>query len=218
MQKTQTGVFVLLVTGYCCMAQTATTNEGRDPAMPETAIVTSNRPEFIPMTQVERVRYYFKSTFNSTSVLTSAAGSGITQWENSPKEWKQGAEGYGMRVGNSYAQHIIRQTMMFGASSVLHEDNRYLPSGQSGFGPRLKYAIASTLLARRDDGGRRLSFSRIGGTAGAAFVSRRWQPHSTNTTGDAATSFGISMGSQAGMNVAREFLSDVLHRHRSDKL
>ncbi len=140
------------------------------------------------------------------AVGASAAGAGISQWEDTPSEWKQGAEGYGRRFANSYGQHLLRQTMMFGAASVLHEDNRYIRCSESGFGPRLKYAVLSTFLARRDDGTRRFSFSRIGSTAGTAFISRTWQPHSTDTPSDAASSFGISIGVQTGFNVAREFL------------
>ena len=84
-------------------------------------------------------------------------------------------------------------------------------SGESAVGSRIKYAIGSTFLARRDDGSRRLAFSRLGASAGTAFLSRRWQPRSTNSTGDALTSFGIAMGAEAGFNVAREFLPSIFH-------
>jgi len=188
------------------MAQTTIAVTGPHPEAPQTAAAAPpDAPAFMPVTQVERVHYYFKNTFSPTAMLASAASAGITQWRNSPREWPQGAEGYGRRFGNAYAQSIMRQTMILGVSSALHEDNRYIRSGQSGLGARLKYAIASTLLARRDDGTRRLSFSRIGSTAGTAFVSRIWQPPSASKAGDAATSFGISMGTQLGFNAVREF-------------
>ncbi len=207
---------LLLLGQFCSTAQTATTREGPDQNTPETGGTPSNQPGVVPMTQAERFHRFVKSTFSPESLLTGAAGAGITQWEHSPKEWPEGAEGYGMRFGNSYAQRIIRHTLEYGASSLLHEDNRYFHSGKFGFGPRLKYAVASTFLARRDDGTRCLSFSRIGGTAGAAVISRQWQPRSTNTMGDAATSFGISMGIQVGFSVAREFWPGIRHRHASD--
>ena len=66
-------------------------------------------------------------------------------------EWEQGARDYARRHANSYAQHIMRQTMMYGAGDLLHEDNRYLPSGRSGTGSRLKYAVESSFLARKRD-------------------------------------------------------------------
>jgi hypothetical protein len=34
-----------------------------------------------------------------------------------------------LRFGSSYAEHIVQETLMYGASSALHEDNRYVRSG-----------------------------------------------------------------------------------------
>jgi hypothetical protein len=148
------------------------------------------------------------------SVLSSAAGAGISQWENSPSEWGQGAEGYARRLGNSYAIHIMQGTLMYGASSVLHEDNRYVPSGEDAFGRRLKYSIASSFLARRDDGTRRLSYSRLGSYLATAFISREWQPHSRNGAQNAWQNLEISMGATVGFNVAREFFPKIFRRHQ----
>jgi hypothetical protein len=65
--------------------------------------------------------------------------------------------------------------------------------------------VKSTFLARRDDGSRRISYSRIVAFAGAALISRLWQPRSTNSLHSAALNFGTSMGVAAGFDVAREF-------------
>src|SRR5205823_5313176 len=108
--------------------------------------------------------------------------------------------------GNSYSQHIMRQTIMYGASDLLHEDNRYRPSGQHSPGARVKYAVASAFLARKDDGKRRFSFSRVGSYAAVAFISREWQPHSTNGGQNAATNIETTVATEVGFNIAREFL------------
>ena len=159
------------------------------------------------------MRYYFKTTFSVESVLRSSAGAGISQWTNTPSEWGQGGAGYARRLGNSYAQHIMQGTIVYGAASVLHEDNRYFPSEESAFGPRLKYAVASSFLARRDDGTRHLSISRIGGYLATAFISREWQPHSTNGGQNAAASFGTAIGTTVSFNVAREFFPKLFRHH-----
>jgi hypothetical protein len=209
MRQTAIWVGLLLSAQYGAVAQTATTTIQR-----ELEASATSRPEFIPMTQRERWQFYFKSTGDPMAIVASAAGAGITQWQDNPTEWGQGARGYERRLGNTYAQHIIRQTLIFGASSALQEDNRYLPSGESAVGSRIKYAVGSTFLARRDDGTRRFAFSRMGASAGTAFISRLWQPHSQNSTGNALCSFGIAIGAQAGFNVAREFLPSVFHDFR----
>jgi hypothetical protein len=149
------------------------------------------------------------------SLLRSAASAGIRQASGTPKEWGGGAEAYGERVGNAFAQHVIHRTLQYGISSALHEDNRYFVSGQTGFFRRTKYAVKSTLLARHDNGNQYFSFSRVGGAAGAAFISRAWQPRSTTSAGDGAVSFGITMGSDIGFNVFREFWPDMKrHLHK----
>jgi hypothetical protein len=170
-----------------------------------------NRSAFVPMTESERLRLYLRSLVNPISLVSSAAAAGIGQWRDSPKEWEQGAGGYSRRYGSSYAENIVRQTMIFGTSSLFHEDNRYIRSEESSVGRRVGYAVASTFLARKDDGRRRFSFSRIMSFAGAAFISRQWQPPSTSTNRSAAIHFGTSLGVAAGFNVAREFLPGVFH-------
>jgi hypothetical protein len=65
------------------------------------------------------------------------------------------------------------------------------------------------VLARHDDGRRRISISQFGGVAAGAFLSRAWLPQSQNSAGDAAVSFGITMGSNIGFGVLKEFLPDL---------
>jgi len=161
--------------------------------------------EFAPMSRGERFRNYLVRVAGLQPFITAAATAGISQAEDTPKEWGGGGEGYGKRVGNAYAQDFIRGTLEYGVSVALHEDNRYFASGQTGFFRRTKYAVVSTLLARHDNGDQSFSFSRIGGAAGAAFISRAWQPRSITSAGDGAVSFGIFMGSDIGFNVFREF-------------
>ena len=165
--------------------------------------------EFAPMTRSERIVNYANHIAGPESVLRAVASAGIKQASDNPKEWGGGAEAYGERIGSAFAQHVIQSTLTDGSAWALHEDNRYFVSGESGFFRRVKYAVRGTLLARHDDGSQSLSYSRIGGTAGAAFISRIWQPRSTTTAGDGAVSFGINMGAEIGFNVFREFWPDM---------
>jgi hypothetical protein len=48
--------------------------------------------------------------------------------------------------------------------------------------------------------------------AAGAFAARLWLPRSQNSVGDAAVSFGITMGSNAGFSVFKEFLPDLLRK------
>jgi hypothetical protein len=165
---------------------------------------------FQPLTQSERNRLYFRSMVNPLSFVRVAASAGIDQAKDKPDEWEQGASGYGKRFANIFGQYSIQRTVSYGLGSLLHEDNRYFNSGKQPFWPRIGYALASGILARRDDGTRRFSFSQAGGVAAGAFLARPWLPPSQSSLQDAAISFGITTGSNIGFGVVKEFLPDMV--------
>lgn len=170
---------------------------------------TENANEFQPLTQQQRTRIYLKTMINPFGYIKAGLSAGIDQWNDNPEEWGQGASAYGKRYANILGQYSIQRTVTFGLSSVLHEDNRYFNSGKSGFWPRTRYALESGILARHDNGHRYISLSQLGGVAAGAFISRTWLPPSQNSPGNAAVSFGITMGSNIGFGVVKEFLPDL---------
>lgn len=189
-----------LLCAQLCLAQTPNSaNRTANPSAP------GSQPGSAPITGGDRLRWYMRATVSPLSFVTSAASAGFGQWRDRPKEWREGAEGYGLRFASSYGEHVVRETLKFGASSVLHEDNRYFRSEESDVWPRIRYAVGSTFLARRDNGSRRVSFSRMGAFAGAALISRLWQPESTRSFRSATVNFGTSIGVAAAFNVVREF-------------
>jgi len=170
---------------------------------------TTKASQFRPMSQQERTRLYYRTMINPLSFIKAGFSAGFDQWADKPKEWEQGGSGYGKRYANILGQYSIQRTATFGLSSLLHEDNRYFNSGKQGIWPRLGYALGSGLLARHDDGSRHISISQLGGVAAGAFLSRTWLPPSQNSAKDGAVSFGITMGSNIGFGVVKEFLPDI---------
>ena len=182
----------------------------------DTVVISPPPAEFSPMTSHERLGAYVAGLASPEAFLRSAASAGMAQASGTPKEWGGGAQGFGERMGNAFAQHVIRGTLQYGLSATLHEDNRYFASRETGFFRRTKYAVKSTFLARHDNGSQSFSFSRIGGAAGSAFISRAWQPPSKTTAGDGAVVFGLSMMTDVGFNVVREFWPDLKRRFHKE--
>ena len=178
-------------------------------AMPFCTSAQTTTPQLDPMDDGEQVRQYVKSLLNPMSVVTSSISAGLGQWRDRPEEWGQGGAGYARRFASSYAQHVTYATMLFGASSLLHEDHRYIPSGETATRSRVAYALESTILARHQDANgvthRRISYSRIGALVGAFLVSRSWQPESTRNLHGGIASVGTSIGVSMGFNLLREF-------------
>jgi hypothetical protein len=170
---------------------------------------TKSSKEFRAMTQPERNRLYLKSMVNPFSFAKVGFSAGIDQANDKPTEWEQGASGYGKRFANILGQSSIQRTVTYGLGSALHEDNRYFNSGRQGFWPRTGYALSSGILARYDDGSRHFSISQVGGVAAGAFLARTWLPPSQSSAGAGAVSFGITMASNMGFSVVKEFLPDL---------
>jgi hypothetical protein len=170
----------------------------------------SGADEFKPLTQRERNLLFGKSFVNPVWYAKGALSAGQNQWADVPEQWEQGASGYGKRYADIMGQYAIRRTVMFGFESLLHEDNQYFSSRKRGFWPRAGYALASGILARKDNGQRHPSVSLIVGYASGAYLSRFWQPSNDRSVGDAAVSFGVAMGWNIGFGVVKEFLPDML--------
>ena len=166
--------------------------------------------DFRPLNQRERNIIYGKSLINPIWYFKGAMSGAWDLKNDKPEEWEQGASGYGKRVANIMGQYAIQRSVAFGLESLLHEDNRYFGSGRKGFWRRTGYAMSSSILARHDNGRRYPSVSQVAGFASGAFISRAWQPPSTQTAGDAAVSFGISMGFNVLTCELKEFLPDIL--------
>ncbi len=190
----------------CCLVAAALLAQGPDA---NAADANANAAAYTPLSPSAQFHKYFKSLISPEAFARAVVGAGISQWTDTPHEWGQGAEGYGLRFANAYGEHIIRQTTLYAFSDALGEDNRFSPSERSGFGARAMYAIESPFLARRPNGKRRLSYSRLGAVFAAAFISREWQPRSTDNAQHAMTNVATTLGSEIGFNVAREFLPKI---------
>jgi hypothetical protein len=166
--------------------------------------------EFRPLTQRERNSLYGESFINPIWYVKGAISAAQNQWSDLPEPWEQGASGYGKRFGDIMGQYAIRRTVMHGFESWFHEDNRYFPSSKKGFWPRTGYALSSGLMGRHDNGKRYPSASILIGYASGAYLSRFWQPSPERSVGDAAVSFGVSMGWNIGFGVVKEYLPDML--------
>jgi hypothetical protein len=170
------------------------------------------KPE--PLTDRQRFNEYLRTTVGILPIVSSAASAGFSQWMDSPKEWGQGAAGYGRRVADSFGFNAVRTTITFASSIPLHEDNRYFASTRSSFGGRVAHALLSPVTARGVNGHRKFSFSSTGGMVGATLIEQAWAPPSWRSGGYIAHTLAVTYAWTAGMNLVREFVPDLLHRRK----
>jgi len=162
-----------------------------------------------PTAWQSKLRFHALSAYGPGPLLGAAAYTGLLQEVNFPREWGQGASGYGKRLGSTLAYAGVRNLMSFGLDTALHQDPRYHPSGESGFWRRTKHAFRGTILTRTDSGGETLATWRIGSAYGATFLANEWYPDRVNTVKLGLEQGTTQMGFDFLANLASEFWPGV---------
>jgi hypothetical protein len=173
---------------------------------------TTNQEKTVPVAYVRpsekaKLHNYFFDVMGPYPIFGAAFAAGINQAENTPPEWKQGAEAYGRRFGSDFGIAAITTTTRYGLAEAFGEDTVYYRCDCKGLFPRLEHAVISTVSARRgDDGHRVFSFPALvapyAGTMTAAYA---WFPSRYDARD------GFRMGNYnllgfVGGNIALEFL------------
>lgn len=130
------------------------------------------------------------------------AGAAIGQARHRPRNYGGGVAGFGKRLGAGFASNAVGRTVEHGLAARLHEDLHYRRSHKHGVGPRLAYALKSTVVTRNTRTGKRTpAVGRIAGHAASGAFSQ-----AVIAGGSGAATAGIGLAADAGANVAREFV------------
>jgi len=180
--------------------------------IPATPDLTYSRPR-----QKRKLRNYAFDAFGPYPIAGAAFAAGVGHAHNTPPEWKQGAEGFGKRIGSDFGIAAVSTTTRYGLAQAFKEDTLYYRCECKGLFPRLRHAVTSTLTARRgDDGHRVFSFpALIAPYAGAMTAVYAWYPGRYDGK-DALRMGNYTMLGYVGGNIALEFLysgpHSLLHR------
>jgi hypothetical protein len=194
----------------------------------------SNPPRLIPppcnsytMKQASRLTWHQKFCYYTENrVLTGSAvfGSlffgGVAQLRHDPEEWRQGADGYGRRVGTRYAQGLAKSTTEFLFGAINHEDPRSRPPVDMDapdtrtIKARLGAALLRTIWTHRDTGRDGIAISRIAGAFSSGFIGNAWYPDRLATTGQAFARTGSAFGGYVINNLFSEFQPEIFRAVR----
>jgi hypothetical protein len=107
-------------------------------------------------TETAKLRNYFFDAFGPYPIAVAAVSAGISQIDDSPPDWKEGAEAYGKRFASSFGVLAVTGTTRYTLAEAFREDTLYYRCECKGFFPRLGHAVISTVIARRGDDGHRV--------------------------------------------------------------
>ena len=77
-------------------------------------IVFLSTAEDHTLTFGDRVRIYRNSLISPETALGPAFRAAIGQWEDTPPEWREDGEGYGLRFASGLGRHVISQSIESG--------------------------------------------------------------------------------------------------------
>jgi len=157
--------------------------------------------------QSTKLRNYVFDAFGPYPIVGAGLAAGVNQWQNTPPEWKQGAEGFGKRFGSDFGIAAVSTTTRYALAEAFKEDTLYYPCDCKGIFPRLGHAVISTFTARRGEDGHRV-FSLpalVAPYAGAMTAVYGWYPSRFDSRD------GFRIGNYAllgyvGANVGLEFI------------
>jgi hypothetical protein len=184
------------------LAVSATSATVRTGMIASQSYLTYTRP-----TQTTELHNYFFDTFGPHPIAVAALGGGIDQFDNSPREWNRGVEGYGKRFGSNLGVEAVSTTTRYALSEALKQDPLYYRCECKSVFPRLGHAVGSTFTARTgEDGHRVFSFPALVGPYAASVVAvYAWCPNRYGAK-DAFRFGNYSLLEYMGGNIAFEFL------------
>ncbi len=124
----------------------------------------------VPLTSKEKYGMGLRVVLDPTHFLFSAVAAGVEQETNAFPGYGHGPQGYGKRYGadlaTSTASSLLRGSVY---PSLFHQDPRYFYKGTGTVWQRTKYALATAVICKGDNGRWEPNYSGILGdlTAGA---------------------------------------------------
>jgi hypothetical protein len=161
-----------------------------------------------PINAADKFRLYVHQATNPVSLLLPAFWVGLTMAnppDHYPREWKNGAGGFGRLYGNALIKRESQLTAETLAEISLREDPRYLPSASHNAFVRTAHAVAFVIIDRSDSGHNRLAFSNFSGAAASGLIGMAYLPAGYNDIAHAGQSSASTLSSFALSNIANEF-------------
>ena len=173
--------------------------------IPNTYVTYEAHPE--PLTAKMKFHLAYKDLTHPVFFGRMAAWAGIQQARDNPHEWRQGAEGYGKRLGAGFADGVTGDLISNALlPSLLHQDPRYFYQGTGTKWSRARHAMLAPFVCKGDNGVSQPNYSEWGGSLVGYSLSTAYYPSSDRSAGKIFGTFGIDMGLHVVGSLAQEFI------------
>jgi hypothetical protein len=164
-----------------------------------------------PITAGQKFKLVTRSSFDPAEFVWYGLLAGISQAQNSEKEYGQGAAGYGKRYGSQFGDGVIESYMVEAIFPVVfRQDPRYFRTGQGGVWRREGKVLKRLVVTKGDNGNSQFNISEIGGAGTAAAISTySYHPSNEHDFGDVASTWGTQIAFDGLEMTFKEFWPDI---------
>ena len=164
-------------------------------------------PDAAPLSSKQKFQLAWKSTIDPVTFGVTAATAGIEQGLDYYSGYGSGAQGYGKRLGATYADTVLGN-FIGGAilPSLLKQDPRYFYKGTGTTRSRVFYAISMAVICKRDNGRWQANYSNIAGSFIASGIANVYYPASDRGGALTVESALIGIGATSAADLLEEFV------------
>jgi hypothetical protein len=160
-----------------------------------------------PLSTRQKFSLASRALIDPVNFLGSGVAAGIQQWQNTYKDYGQGAQGYAKRYGADFTDGVLGR--MIGSAilpSLLHQDPRYFYLGSGTTKQRIIYALTRSVITRGDNGQYQPNYSGVLGDLSAGALSNAYRPASDRGLGLTFGNAALNTLGNAASNLVREFI------------
>lgn len=158
----------------------------------------------------EKFALFVRNVDEPLTFLAAGFNAGLAQASNDDSAFGQGARGHGQRFGAALTDDVAGNLFgIFLYPSVFREDPRYYRLLTGSAKPRLGHALTHVFVARADSGERLVNYSEWFTAASSAALQNLYHPGNERGFGPAATRTGVTVATDMGWDVLREFWPEI---------
>ena len=170
-----------------------------------------------PLSPGGKFKLFVDNSISLHAIGAAAVGAAMSQADDSPTGFEQGCDAYGQRFGSSMARTASSEFFgTFILASALHEDPRFFPEVNPGFGQSVKYSVKRLFVTRNDSGRDVANISGLLGPLLGEGLANAYWPDRNRTVGDTFMRYGLDLATRAGGNLLREYWPTIHRKFRGD--
>ncbi len=158
---------------------------------------------------------FVRNSVEPITILGAGLNAGLAQAANADPQFGQGGTGYFQRFGVALADSTSGE--FFGSflyPVIFRQDPRYYRMGQGSSKQRLRKALAHVFVAHSDSGKSMFNYSEWLGTISTTTLHNVYHPGNRLGFEPTASRIGITLGTDMGFAILREFWPDVSRKFK----